>query len=375
MTDLFEVEAPATTTSLELRRLQRQQRRRERRLRTLVASSVALVIFALGASFAFNFVQSLKPVTTSVDDYTGSGQGQVQVVINSGDDGRTIAATLFASGVVASEGAFFLEWNANQEAAMRIQPGYYVLQREMKAQYALEALLDTDRKVETAITIPEGYNLTKTLEQVASVTGYSIGEVEAIAEDTEAIGLPPEANGSLEGWLFPATYRFNPGVKPADVLAEMISTTTRVLEDHDVPRENWLTTLTFASLVEKEAGLDVDRPLIAGVIQNRLDIGMALELDSTIHYFAPTGNVFSDAGDRESSNPYNTYKFPGLPPGPIANPGELSIEAALAPADVPYLFFVTVDLGTKETRYATTYAEHLRNVDLLRAWMAANGEE
>ena len=122
MTDLFEIEAPTTTTSLELRRLQREERRRRRRLRPLAATAVALVIFALGASIAWSFVQALKPVTDEVADFTGVGQGTVQIVVNPGEDGRAIAATLLENGVIASEGAFILEWNDNQDAARLIQP-------------------------------------------------------------------------------------------------------------------------------------------------------------------------------------------------------------------------------------------------------------
>jgi UPF0755 protein len=374
MTDLFEIEAPTTTTSLELRRLQREERRRRRRLRTLAATAVGLVIFALGASIAWSFIQALKPVTNELEDFAGVGQGAVQIIIEPGEDGRAIAETLLENGVIASKGAFILEWNNNQDAARLIQPGYYLLQREMKAAYALQYLMDPDRRLATNITIPEGWTQAKIFERIASVTGYSLAEVETIAADTEAIGLPPEAAGNLEGWLFPLTYSFNPGVTPTEVLAEMISTTQTMLEDKGVSRDRWESTLTLASLVEREAKLDADRPLVAGVIQNRLDIGMALELCSTVNYFTGRKGIPTTA-ETQTANPFNTYLNIGLPPAPIASPGEASIDAAIAPAQNDYLFFATVNLLTGETRFAATFPEHLQNVEVLRQWCRENDGE
>jgi UPF0755 protein len=372
MTDLFEIEAPTTTTSLELRRLQRDMRRRQRRIRALIASAIGLVVFALAASASWNFVQALSPKSEGIADYEGSGQGQVQVIINAGDDGATIAKTLYENGVIASEQAFINETYANPDAAKKIQPGYYVLPKEMKAEFALGALLDNDRRITRDITIPEGYRLTQILDRVASITGYSIEEVEAAAADTEALQLPAEAGGNLEGWLFPSTYRFNPDVHPAEVLATMVETTVSVLENEGVPRDQWERILTEASLIEKEAGSDADRPLVASVIENRLDRGMHLEFCSTIRYFLP-GGLSVTIAETQTPNEYNTYLNAGLPPGPIASPGEASIKAAIEPADTNYLYFVTVNPVTGETRFAATFPEHQKNQALFKQWCNDNG--
>lgn len=373
MTDLFEP-GVTTTTSLDLRRMQRDVRRRERRWRTLMGVAAGLVVFAIGASFSWNFLQAFKGESTEVPDFAGAGQGTVEVVIESGDAGDVIAQKLYDAGVIASTQAFTTEWANNPEDAQKIAPGHYLLAREMKAEYALIALLDPASRNETRITIPEGWTVAKIIERVASKTGTTVEAVQAVAADTGALGLPPEANGNLEGWLFPATYRFDPDIDPQEALSQMVAKTVSVLEANEVPRDQWLRVLTMASLVEREAKLDVDRPLIAGVIQNRLDAGMALELDSTVHYVVGNdGDVFTSADDRNNDSPYNTYKHTGLPPGPIGAPGELSIEAAIAPAEHDFFFFVTVDLLSGETRYAKTYAEHLKNVDILRKWYAENG--
>jgi UPF0755 protein len=375
MTDLFEADA-ATTTSLDLRRAQRDQRRRERRWRTLMVTAVALVLLSLGSAVGWSFLQAIKPKANGVADFPGYGQGQVEVVIAQGDLGSDIATKLYEAGVVASKSAFLLDLTANPADGQKITPGYYVLPKQMKAHYALLALLDNAYKREISITIPEGQNLAFILDKIAALTGASLDEVKAAAADTQAIGLPPEAKGNLEGWLFASTYKFNPDVKPTDVLSTMIKTTIKTLKDQNVVEADWLKVLTIASLVEKEAGLDVDRPLIASVIYNRLKANSPLELDSTVKFaVGSNGSVFTSAADRQSDSPYNTYKVTGLPPGPIASPGEKSIEAAVSPAETNYFFFVTVNLVSKETKYAVTFADHQKNVTELQKWMAANKQK
>lgn len=372
MTDLFEADA-ATTTSLDLRRAQRDQRRRARRWRTLMVTAVGLVLVSLGAAVGWNFLQAFKTVGPEIPDFDGYGQGAVEVVIEPGDTGAEIAEKLYDAGVIASEKAFVLDASANSADAQKITPGYYVIPKQMKAHYALLALLDTGNKREVSITIPEGRGVTFILEKIAALTGAPPAEVQAAADDFETIGLPEEANGSLEGWLFPSTYKFNPGVTPTEVLTTMVSTTVSKLKAQDVPQDDWLRILTIASLIEKEAGLDVDRPLISGVIANRLKAGMALELDSTVKYAVGSdGTVFTTAEDRQSKSPYNTYRVTGLPPGPIASPGEASIEAAVTPAEHGYFFFVTVNLLTGETKYSKDFAGHQKNVKELQAWVKAN---
>jgi UPF0755 protein len=373
MTDLFEADA-ATTTSLDLRRAQRDQRRRVRRWRTLMATAVGLVLFSLGGAVGWSFLQAFQTVGPETLDFEGEGQGAVEVIIEPGDTGAIMAEKLYAAGVVASEEAFTLDWAANEADAQKITPGYYVLPKQMRAHYALLALLDKGNKREVSITIAEGKSLTFILEKIAALTEATPEAVQAAADDFDAIELPAEANGSLEGWLFPSTYKFNPGVTPTEVLSTMVATTVSKLKANDVPQDQWLRILTVASLIEREAGLDVDRPLIAGVIYNRLNAGMALELDSTVKYAVGSdGTVFTTAADRESDSPYNTYKVTGLPPGPIASPGEASIAAAVAPAAHGYFFFVTVNLTTGETKYAETFAGHQVNVKELQAWVNANG--
>lgn len=370
MTDLFEAEV-TTTTSLDLRRLQRQQRRAQRRKWALVLVAVGLVFVAVAGSIAKSFVDNTFVKDTSVvADYKDAGQGTVQVIIAPGDIGGTIATTLYNQGVVASREAFLAAWNANKDSN-GILPGYYFLQREMKAQYALEALLDPNNRELRTITIPEGRTLDYYYQKIVEATGADLATVETAAKDTEGLGLPAEAGGNLEGWLFPSTYQFDPGVTPTKALSAMIAETIKQLDAQGVAPADREKILTIASLVEREAKLAEDRPLIAGVIYNRLAKDMKLEFDSTVKYVAPSEGVFTSDEDRATDSPYNTYKYVGLPPGPIAGPGASSIAAAVTPAQNNYLFFVTVNLDTGETAYAETFPEHQKNVQVLQAWIAA----
>ncbi len=188
------------------------------------------------------------------------------------------------AGVIASRQAFLEEWNANPDS-QSIVPGYYLMQREMKAEYALQSLLDPDNRELRTITVPEGSTLAVFYERIAAITGATADEVKAAAADTEALGLPAEAGGNLEGWLFPSHYEFNPGVTPTEVLTAMVATTVQKLDAAGVAPKDREKILTVASLVEKEAKLDEDRPLIAGVIYNRAGSGHAAwtRLDDQVH--------------------------------------------------------------------------------------------
>jgi len=370
MTDLFEAEV-TTTTSLDLRRLQRQQRRAVRRKWALVLIAVSLVLVALAGSIAKSFVDNTFVNKTNVaEDYKDAGQGTVQVIILQGDTGAAIATTLYNDGVIKSREAFLAAWNANPDSA-GIKPGYYFLQREMKAEYALSALLDPNNRELRTITIPEGHTADFYYQKIVEVTGKDLATVEAAAKDTAALGLPAEAGGNLEGWLFPSTYQFDPGVTPAKALSAMIAETIKQLDAQGVAPADREKVLTVASLVEREAKLPADRPLIAGVIYNRVAKNMKLELDSTVKFVAPSPGPFTTNADRATDSPYNTYMYEGLPPGPIAGPGAASIAAAVAPTQSDYLFFVTVNLDTGETAYAATFPEHQKNVQTLQAWIAA----
>ena len=180
---------------------------------------------------------------------------------------------------------------------------------------------------------------------------------------------------SIEGWIAPGTYPASDGSGPGFSLTEAAVARYDDLVALGVKPEDMVRVLTIASLVEKEAPRDEDKPLVSGVIANRLAAGKALQLNSTVSFASGIADsLVTTAEQRQSDSPYNTYLHKGLPPGPICSPSAASIQAALHPAAHDFLFFVTVNPDTGETKYASTYDEHLKNVELLHQWLIAHGD-
>jgi UPF0755 protein len=256
------------------------------------------------------------------------------------------------------------------------QPGNYALQEEMSAQSALDGLLDPANKITDRLLITEGTVLPDALEIIAETTGIPLEELQTASLDLASFGIPAEAP-SLEGYLFPATYQLDGGQTAQQVLQLLVDTMFEHLDAAGVPVDQRHTVLTMAALIQREAGPNPDDFFkISRVFTNRLEQGMHLESDATVAYGAGTlHTVWTTDEDRaDASNPYNTYANPGLPIGPIGLPGDLAIEAALSPADGPWLFFVPINLATGETVFSETVDEHEAAVQVLRDWCDASEE-
>lgn len=351
----------------------RRSRRPVRRGRRLVVLLVALAV--VGAA-AFAAVAALRPVVaelTASNDYPGPGTGEVQVTINEGDAGRTIGVALQKADVVKSSKAFIEAANADSRAAS-IQPGTYTLKKQMAAKDALSILVNPANRKVPRVTVPEGLWLKEIYDRLSKGTGTPVAEYQAAAKDPAALGLPASAKGNLEGYLFPATYEFPAKASASEQLRTMVAKTVVELQKAGVAEADMERTMIVASIVEGEVSGEADRPKVAAVIENRLRTRGApnyglLQMDSTVHYAVQKrGRAGTTDADRQSASPYNTYKVQGLPPGPINSPGAASIAAAAKPAAGPWLFFVTVNPDTGETKFAATQAEHHRNVAEFQAW-------
>jgi len=371
LADLPSVEATRASRRVESR--DRQRRRRRRRLRTASVGLVALLLLGGGVLFASEPLREMVAQLTEPDDYEGTGTGSVLVRVEVGDSGRAIGATLAQAGVVKTASAFVDAASADPAAAT-IQPGTYELRQGMSAASALRLLLDPASLQSYRVTIPEGFTTKRALERIAAATDSSVEALTAAAADP-SVGLPPEAGGNLEGYLFPATYDFDVETTDAQVLAAMVARAGQAMDAAGVPPERRREVLTIASLVQAEAASEEDMAKVSRVIANRLATGMALQFDSTVNYVTKKGGITTTDADRATADPYNTYLYPGLPPGPINNPGDAALAAALAPAEGSWLFFVVVDPDTGETRFATTKEEHDANVELFRKWLRANPQE
>ncbi len=351
----------------------RQRRRRQRRIRSLVVLVIALLVVGVGVLAVTSPLRDLAEQVTEPDDYPGPGSGSVEITVDSGDSGRDIAAVLAQADVVKSERAFSTLASSDPRAAT-ITPGTYALNQRMSAEGALSALLDPDSLQQYTFTVPEGFTAARTLERIAESTDVPLEELQAAATDPAA-GLPPEAAGDLEGWLFPATYDFPLDTPPVEMLAAMVDRTRNALDSAGVSPQDRETVLTKASLIQAEAGPSDDMAKVSRVIENRLADGMRLQFDTTVNYATGKTGLTTTDEDRANPSPYNTYQADGLPPGPITNPGEEAITAALNPAEGPWLFFVVTNPDTGETKFSTTKEEHDANVEVFQAWARANPDQ
>lgn len=342
------------------------------RRRGCLPIALVVVLLVVGAWFGGSWaVGRVQELMGSSPDYAGPGSGSVTFQVRQGDTATIIGRNLKSAGVVKSVAAFTDAARTDQRSR-NIQVGYYQLKKQMKASDALAVLVDPKNLIQARVTIPEGYRVEDIVKAIAAKTDIKAGQVQAALEDPNALGLPPEANGNVEGYLFPATYDVVPGETAVQLLRQMVAMTLTVEKELDVatkaralgrtPEE----ILTVASILESEGSRTEDLPKIARAIYNRLDRGMALQSDATVNYANDkSGSVYTTAEDRANPSPYNTYVHTGLPPGPIGSPGKKTIEAALNPADGPWLYWVTVNLRTGETRFNTTYEGHLKDKALL----------
>ena len=338
--------------------------------RRLVVIVLALAVIGGGVAVAY---KALKPVVEGFlesNDYPGPGTGEIRVTVDQGAGGSAIAKTLADQDVVKSSKAF-IEAANNDPKSAGIQPGVYEMKKQMKASDALAILVDPKNRMITRVTIPEGLWASEIYAKLSKSSGIPVAQYVEAAKKVDELGLPPSAKGNLEGYLFPASYEFGPTATALDQLKQMVAESTKRLDALGITPDRMERVVTVASLVEGEAKNQADRSKVARVVENRLAAKMSLGFDSTVNYiFKKRGVPTQEMLD--SDNPYNTRRFTGLPPGPISNPGESALEAAAGPVAGPWLYFVTVDLDTGETKFAATYEEHQRNVAQFQKWCTDN---
>jgi UPF0755 protein len=240
----------------------------------------------------------------------------------------------------------------------------------MSAAAALAALQDPGHRVVADVAIPEGSTVKQILAKTAQATGTPLSELQAAAKDYPSLGVPSSAP-SLEGFLFPATYQFQPGTSAKSMLTTMVNRMYQALDGYGVAKADRLKVLTLAGLVQKE-GNGTDDAKVARVFLNRIAQHMHLESDATVSYGAGGDTVVPTKKQYADKNPYNTFIRYGLPAGPISNPGDVAIKAALHPAKGSWLFFVTVNLETGETVFSDTDAGQEKARARFEAWLKAH---
>ena len=315
---------------------------------------VLIVLFALAAAAAVYLLDYDRPALPATP---------VLVDIPAGSGSAGIAARLQAAGVIRSRYLFLLQ---RKVSGGTLKAGVYRFDRPLTVLETYAHIARGDVYTLTLV-IPEGFNIFD-IAHAVEAAGLAPASTFLAAEraNTQLIDdLSPHAQ-SLEGFLFPDTYKFSPHATPAQMLAVMVKRFRREAASLGLPPAPERL-VTMASLVEKEVHIDAERPLVAGVFTNRLAAGMPLATDPAVIYAALLadhwrGTIYQS--DLQSDSPYNTYRHPGLPPGPIANPGAAALRAALHPAPTAYLYFVADANGT--TRFSTTLAEHNQQVAAYR---------
>jgi len=320
-------------------------------LRTLITLFL-IVLLAVGAWAAWEIYAPIAP------------PAETFLLLRPGYSSRRIAAELKKAGVIRSPAAFRFWRLTHPKASLKAGEYHFDRAATLPQVYGRIARGDIYFHV---VTIPEGYTMFDIAKVMEDAGLGSAADFQRTAEtQTQLIAdLAPEAK-SLEGYLFPNTYQFTRTQSLEEMAAEMVHQFRVVAQqiglNADVPR-----VVTMASIVEKETADPAERPRVASVYYNRLGLRMALDADPSVIYAELLSGTYQGSlhhADMAVNSPYNTYRFPGLPPGPIGNPGKSSLEAALHPEKTNFLYFVSD--GNGHHRFARSIEEHNRNVAAYR---------
>jgi UPF0755 protein len=340
--------------------------------RILIAAAVLVVLsLVTAAALAYLYNEMLQPVDPD------AGESFQIIEIPPGANSEIIADTLYHEGLIRNQLVFRI-YVHRHNLGQGFMAGRYNLSPSMSLDQIISKIQAGDVYTETVwFTIPEGY----TVEQMASrleedglVDGEQFLLLARQPPDALIADFPflAEADAAgvdyvLEGYLFPDTYEIFIDAGEVEIIRIMLNRLDQVINEEKRNRIDELGSslheiLAIAALVEREAAVDHERSRIAGVIYNRLAIGQYLQIDATIQYILGETKEFLTFADLEIPSPYNTYQNPGLPPGPIAAPGEASIIAALYPEDTDYYYYNYKYDGTGEHFFSHTFSEHLENV-------------
>lgn len=332
------------------------------------------VLIVAGASYLGRTVgDALGPADASDSPANVEPGVDVTVEIPPGSTGQDIGAILAAQGVVRSALEFEVAVR-NVDAAARLQAGSYELTTLMDPADVVAELVSGPGASVYTVTVVEGLRVNEILTRLAEETPHEYADYEAALLDgsvtTSLREMPAEPRlRHWEGLLFPDTYEFSDSAEPAAILQRLASTMEQRVDSIDW--SDWedlgytrYEGIIVASLIETEVRVEDERPVVSSVINNRLAEEMPLDIDASVLYALRTRDPAEF--DREVDSPYNTYANPGLPPTPIAVPGKASLEAAAAPDDTPYFFYVLSDEEGRHA-FAETLEEHNENVEQARA--------
>lgn len=336
-----------------------------------IAAAMIAVILAFALAAAFYVSYALKPTPESPD--------VVQIEIPPGTGSAEIARILQKNGLIRNAAVMTLYLKYTKQGG-KFQAGRYEMSPGITIDQIIEKLNNGQIVKEETIrlTVPEGYTVQQIADKVSEqfhIDPKTFMELtdqpgKFSAKSIQSIPDNPAIKHRLEGYFFPETYEWTKNADVQDIIERMLAELDRKLGElpHNWPEAlksrqlSFHQMLTIASLIEREVVLDEERPIVAGVIYNRLSKGMHLQIDATIQYLFEKQKERLYEKDLQIESPYNTYLHEGLPPGPIASPSLASIRAALYPANTKYLFYVAKNDGSKGHLFAETYEEHQKNI-------------
>ncbi len=296
-----------------------------------------------------------------------SNAKKTQVIVRPGQGGATVGRVLFKRGIIRSE--WYWRWLLSKNPAPK--PGLYRVSAAERPETILKHMVD-GKTATVRVTIPEGFTAAQVAQRLVSKGAIDDADafVKLVANDGFALFPDKEYGDNLEGFLFPDTYDIPIGASPEQAVQQMVANFDRqwskaLEEAGSSPKRSMRELVVVASLIEREARTEPDRPMVAGVIFNRLDAGQRLEIDATVQYARGEHKKRLFFKDLEIDSPYNTYRNKGLPPGAICNPGYRALVAALRPAQHDFFYYV---LG-KDRRghvFSKTFAEHKQRIAEIR---------
>jgi len=326
-----------------------------RRIAALISVGIALAMIGISV------VLLRGPDETT--DYAGAGTGEVTVIVSGGDTITEIGRKLQEAGVILSADSFVNAASVDDRAGS-IGPGRYTMRRQMNSIEALDLMLDPASRADSRLVLPEGLRLEQTVSISADATSLPKSAFQRALQEPEELGLPEYAKDRPEGFMFPATYDLTGEETARGLLRQLVKRFNQASADvglEERAREVGLTpyqALIVASLLQAEVAPG-DFAKAARVVYNRLELDMPLQFDSTVSYALGLTDIQLNEEQLKTASPYNTYLRRGLPPRPINSPGEAAMEAALNPAKGKWLYFVSVDPRTNETKFARSYDKFL----------------
>jgi UPF0755 protein len=278
---------------------------------------------------------------------TSPRSGTVEIRVEQGEPFSAVVRKLREHKVVTNERLFSL-WARYSGLEKKIHWGLYRFELPLSPSEILNRMA-LGQGVFWRVTIPEGLTVKEIGDLLGKMGIVPQEEFLAAAHDPELLASLGLTGKGIEGYLFPNTYNFIPETPPREIILKMAEQFRKTFEPLVGQRQDHLTRheiVTLASMIEKETGIEAERPLVSAVFHNRLKLKMPLQSDPTVIYGLKEFNGNLSRRDLHASSPYNTYRIPALPPGPICNPGLSSLRAALDPAAVPFLYFVSKNDGT-----------------------------